>query len=147
MFNQQFYPGYMPNSNIYGIQPPSQVMTPPQPQISFVQAKSMDELSKYRVMPNVSYMGINSDNKEIYVRRMNNDGNIETETYSLKSEQKEKSQLEIISDRITNIENILKEKKDEQHNGYVNQQSNQQQTQYNAPVPTTQANVRTNDGW
>ena len=88
MFNQQFYPGYMPNSNVYGMQPPSQVVTPPQPQVSFVQAKSLEELSKYRVLPNLSYMAINTENKEIYVRRMNNDGNIETETYSLKSEQK-----------------------------------------------------------
>lgn len=136
----------MPNYPNYNVQPVQQIQTPQQ-QVSFVQAKSMNDLAKVRVMPNISYMGLNDENKEIYVRRMNNDGNIESETYVLKSEEKEKSQYETLSERLTAIENILKEKKNEQHNGYVNQQSNQQQTQYNAPVPTAQANIRTNDGW
>lgn len=136
MFNQQYYPGYMPNSNIYGMQPPTQVTNPLQPQISFVQAKSMNDLAKFRVMPNVSYMGINEDSKEIYVRKMNNDGNIETETYSLKSEQKEKSQLEIISDRLTAIE----EKLNERNTKYVNQQPAYQQAQFNAPNGYVQSN-------
>ena len=143
MYNQQFYPGYMPN---YTPQPIQQYQTlTPQSLCYFV--KSIDEISNVRVQPNVYYMGINRDNKEIYVRRMNNDGNIEVETYILKSEEKQKSQMDDIADRITNIENILKERKHEQPNGYINQQPNQPQTQYNAPVSTAQTNVRTNDGW
>lgn len=146
MFNQQFYPNYMPNYPNYNVQPVQQIQTPQQ-QVSFMQAKSMNDLAKVRVMPNISYMGLNEDNKEIYVRRMNNDGNIESETYVLKSEEKEKSQYETLSERLTAIENILKERRNEQSNGYAYQQSNQQQTQLNASVPATQANVRTNDGW
>lgn len=143
MFNQQFYPNFMPNYPGYNVQPPAQVLTPQQPQISYVQVKSINDLAKYRVGPNMSYMGLNEDAKEIYVRRMNNDGNIESETYTLKSEEKEKSQLEIISEQLADIKNALKEKKNEQPNGYVNQQPVQQQAQFNAP----NANVQHHDGW
>ncbi|MBQ8677251.1 MAG: hypothetical protein IJ529_02135 [Alphaproteobacteria bacterium] len=92
-------------------------------------------------MPNIYCMGINKDGKEIYVRRMNNDGNIEVETYSLKSESKEKSELEKITERLTNIENSLKEKNNERFGKYVNQQPAQQQAQYYASNATTTSNV------
>lgn len=142
MFNQQLYPGFMPNYAGYNTQPPAQLMTSPQPQISFVQVKSADEMSKYRVSPTMSCMGVNSDSKEIYFRKMNNDGNIENETYSLKSEIKEKSQLEIISERLSAIESTLKEKSNESHTQYVNQQPTYQQAQFNA----SNANFQSNDG-
>lgn len=140
-FNQ-FYP--------YGVQQPMPM--PPQtqpiqqfqqqlPQASCYFVKSIDELSGIRIMPNIYCMGINKDNKEIYVRRMNNDGNIEVETYSLKSESKEKSELEKITERLTNIENSLKEKNNEQFGKYVNQQPAQQQAQYYASNATTASNV------
>lgn len=140
MYNQfnQFYP--------YGAQLPPQTQPIQQfqqqlPQASCYFVKSIDELANVRIMPNIYCMGINKDNKEIYVRRMNNDGNIEVETYTLKSELKEKSELEKITERLTSIENSLKEKKDERFNGYVNQQPAQQQTQYVA----TNANFQPND--
>lgn len=139
MFNQQFYPGYMPNYNPYNMQPIQQIQTPQQ-QMSYVQAKSPSDMAKLRVMPNVSYIGINEDDKEIYIRKMNNDGNVESETYILKSEEKEKSQFDSISERLTAIENTLKEKKHEQFNGYVNQQPSQQQTQFNASNGYIQSN-------
>ena len=141
MYNNynQFYP--------YGAQLPPQTQPIQQfqqqmPQASCYFVKSIDELSGIRIMPNIYCMGINKDGKEIYVRRMNNDGNIEVETYSLKSESKEKSELEKITERLTNIENSLKEKNNERFNGYVNQQPAQQQTQY----VTTNANFQSNDG-
>ena len=61
-------------------------------------------------MPNVFYLGINRDNKEIYVRRMNNDGNIEVETYSLSTGKEEKTDLKIIADRLDVIEKKLEGK-------------------------------------
>lgn len=140
MYNQ-FYP--------YGVQQPMPMSPQTQPIQQFQQqmpqascyfVKSMDELSNVRIMPNIYCMGINKDKKEIYVRRMNNDGNIEVETYSLRSESKEKSELEKISERLTNIENSLKEKNNERFNGYANQQSAQQQTQYVATNATTTSN-------
>ena len=139
MFNQQFYPGYMPNYNPYSIQPIQQIQTPQQ-QMSYVQAKSPSDMVKLRAMPNLSYIGINEDDKEIYIRKMNNDGNVESETYVLKSEEKEKSQFDNISERLAAIENTLKERKHEQFNGYVNQQPSQQQAQFNTSNGYLQSN-------
>ena len=73
-------------------------------------------------MPNWYYLGINRDSKEIYVRKMNNDGNIEVETYTLKSESKVKSEYELLDERLTGIEQLLKEKLNVQHNEYVSKQ-------------------------
>lgn len=58
-------------------------------------------------MPNVYYVGLSPDNKEIYVRKMNNDGNIELETYALKAEQKQKTELQTIAERLEAIEKRL----------------------------------------
>lgn len=139
MYNQFNYPAYG-----YGMQPQSQPIQQFQsqtPQATCYFVKSVEELANTRVAPNTYYIGINKDNKELYVRRMNNDGNIELETYHLKSELKEKSELEKISDRLTAIENTLKERKNERLNEYANQQFNQQQTQFNATIPTAQTNI------
>lgn len=139
-YNNQFYPGY-------GYQPQPQmqpIQQYPQSLCSFV--KSIDELNNYRVMPNVYYIGVNRDNKEIYVRKMNNDGNIEVETYVLKSEEKQKSENELIAERLTNIEQLLKERNNVQSNGYVNQQFTQSQTGCDASIPTSTTNIQSNDG-
>ena len=103
---------------------------------------SSNDLLNTRVMPNVYHIGINKDNKEIYVKKMNNDGNIEMETYVLKCEEKQKTEIEIIAERLTAIENVLKERKDESHNQYVAQQPVYQQAKLNA----TNGNVQSNDG-
>lgn len=66
-----------------------------------------EELTGINVMPNVFYLGMNRDNKEIYVRRMNNDGNIETETYSLSSGVEEKNDIKTILERLETIERRL----------------------------------------
>ncbi|MBO7735329.1 MAG: hypothetical protein J6S67_22375 [Methanobrevibacter sp.] len=116
-YGQQFYPGYMPNPTPYGYQPQPQY---PQTTCSFI--NSVNELNNIRVMPNWYYLGINRDSKEIYVRKMNNDGNIEVETYTLKSESKVKSEYELLDERLTGIEQLLKEKLNVQHNEYVSKQ-------------------------
>ena len=69
--------------------------------------KSPNDLVRSDIMPNVFYLGINRDNKEIYVRRMNNDGNIEVETYQLAGGKEEKTDLKIIADRLDIIEKKL----------------------------------------
>lgn len=138
-YNQYYNPYLAPMQPIQQFQQQT-------PQASLYFVKSIDELSNVRTMPNVYCMGINKDNKEIYVRRMNNDGNIEVETYSLKSEQKEKSDLEKITERLSAIENTLKERTNERSNQYVNQQPAQQQAQYNASISTTAPVFQPNDG-
>ena len=100
MFNSPFFMGQFPQQ-----QPIQTMQTQPQASCFFV--KSAADLSGVNVMPNVYYVGLAQDNKEIYVRRMNNDGNIELETYTLKAEQKQKSELQTISERLEAIENRL----------------------------------------
>ena len=62
--------------------------------------KSPEELAGINVMPNVFYLGINRDKKEVYIRRMNNDGNIEVENYSLATGKEEKTDIEKILEEI-----------------------------------------------
>lgn len=78
-----------------------------QKQASCYFVKTPQELASVNVQPNVYYLGINGDNGEIYVRRMNNDGNIEAETYVKASEKKEKTELQKILERLDVIEKKL----------------------------------------
>lgn len=84
-------------------------MHAPQPQASLYFVKSPQELPSFNLMPNNYFVGLNQDNKEIYVRRMNNDGKIEVESYVLKEEVKEKTDIEKIFDRLDGIEKKLSE--------------------------------------
>lgn len=74
--------------------------------------KDPSELASLNVMPGVFYLGINRENKEIYVRRMNNDGNIELEQYTLSVGKKEKTDIQEVLERLNVIEKKL-EAKDE----------------------------------
>ena len=110
MFNN----GYVPNYNTYNqpnlpqsTQAIQQVNQPVQKQASCFFVKTPEELASINVMPNVFYMGINRDDKEIYMRRMNNDGNIEVEKYVRASETKEKSEMQKVLERLENIEKKL----------------------------------------
>lgn len=83
-----------------------------QSQASCYFVKAPEELAGLNIMPNVFYLGINRDKKEIYVRRMNNDGNIETETYALFSGVEEKNDIKTILDRLSVIERRLSDGSD-----------------------------------
>lgn len=95
----------------YNRQMPQNIPTmhAPQPQASLYFVKSPQELPSFNLMPNNYFVGLNQDNKEIYVRRMNNDGKIEVESYVLKEEVKEKTDIEKIFDRLDGIEKKLSE--------------------------------------
>ena len=80
-----------------------------QPQLYSYFVKQAADLVTPNIMPNTLYLGINSGNKEIYIRKMNNDGNIELETYVLQSGTKEKSELQAIVERLDSIEKKLAE--------------------------------------
>lgn len=91
--------------NQYGAQPIQNVTQQSQAMCFFV--RTPNDLVRSDIMPNIFYLGINRDNKEIYVRRMNNDGNIEVETYQLSSGVEEKTDLKLIVERLDKIEKKL----------------------------------------
>lgn len=68
---------------------------------------SAEQLSSITPMPNTVYLGISRDGTKVFQRRMNNDGLMETKTYSLVGEQTKKTETQEILERITNIEKTL----------------------------------------
>lgn len=120
MFENMGYNGYIPpqrgyypqnNFNMPMQQPQTiqNVAQPVQPQLYSYFVKQAADLATPNIMPNTLYLGINSGQKEIYIRKMNNDGNIELETYTLSSGKKEKSELQAIVERLDSIEKKLAE--------------------------------------
>lgn len=105
--------GYYPQNNFnMPMQQPQTIQNvaqPVQPQLYSYFVKQAADLATPNIMPNTLYLGINSGQKEIYIRKMNNDGNIELETYTLSSGKKEKSELQAIADRLDSIERKLAE--------------------------------------
>lgn len=86
---------------------------PPQATCYFV--KSLDEF-KVDVLPGVYYLGINESADELYLRKINELGNPELKTYRLSSERKEKTELQTIADRLSNIEKQLNGLKGQKQN-------------------------------
>lgn len=86
--------------------------------------KSIQDLNSVDILPGVYYLGINSDGKELYVRKINDDGNIGLETYTLAVEKKEKSELQQIADRLSNIERQLSGMKGNKHDSRTNATNN-----------------------
>lgn len=120
MFENMGYNGYIPpqrgyypqnNFNMPMQQPQTiqNVAQPVQPQLYSYFVKQAADLATPNIMPNTLYLGINSGQKEIYIRKMNNDGNIELETYTLSSGKKEKTELQAIVERLDSIEKKLAE--------------------------------------
>lgn len=104
------YPNY--NYPYYGYNQPQTIQNvnqQVQKQASCYFVKAPEELAGVNIMPNIFYLGINREGKEIYVRRMNNDGNIELETYTLVSGKREKNELQAIVDRLNSIESKIAE--------------------------------------
>lgn len=95
-------PIYQPTQTI------GQINTQKQAACYFV--RTPEELAGLNVMPGVFYLGINRDNKEVYIRRMNNDGNIELEQYVLSAGRKEKTDIKAILERLESIEKRLEVK-------------------------------------
>lgn len=106
---QQYYQQHQPA--MQPIQNMNQIQTQPQASCFFV--NTVEDLNNIQnITPNNVYLGINQGTKEIYVRKMNNNGIIELETYSLTSNIEEKNdyklileQLAIINEKLTGKEN------------------------------------------
>lgn len=82
--------------------------TQPQAVCYFVNGKA--DMQNIQIQPNVFYIGINRQGKEVYIRSWNNDGLIDFDTYSLSTGEQESSELKTIMDK---LDLLLKEKKDE----------------------------------
>ena len=101
---------------------------PPSVQCFSVNKKS--DMEGMQIQPNAMYIGLNANEKEIYVRKWNNDGLIEFETYNLKDENKKEDQksneeinkilerLAIIEEKINSRRpfQTVRERKDESNN-------------------------------
>lgn len=104
-YNMPQQRGYYPQNNYNGLpaQQPQTIQNVSQtisPQLYSYFVKQAGDLITPNITPNTFYLGINRDSKEIYIRRMNNDGNIELETYVLSSGKKEKSELQVFVERL-----------------------------------------------
>ena len=106
MEQQMMYPQAQP------IQPVNNVV---QPQAYCYSVTSADDMANITPMLNTTYLGINSKAKEIYVRRLNNDGLIENEIYKKSSGNQEKDSYNVIMEKLSAIEEKLsvKENQDE----------------------------------
>lgn len=107
------YNGFM-NNNM------QQHPVPPQPQIQCFFVNSKDEAKNVQVQLNTIYLIINTPQKEIYMKKYNNDGLIDFITYKdettiPKSEPKEEKDytgfFNSVNEKLENIERIIKPNK------------------------------------
>lgn len=100
--NPYYTPPYMQQPQAQPIQQlPQQHME--QRVVSYF-VESADQLSSLNPMPNIIYLGINTKDQKIFVRRMNNDGLMEVKTYSVINEQTKKTDTQEILDRLAKLE-------------------------------------------
>lgn len=84
-----------------------------QPQVQCYSVTSSSDISNIPVMPGVVYAGFNVNGNEIYLRQMNNDGNIDFKTFVLSSGVQEQSDLKAISAALDEIKEFIKGGKNE----------------------------------
>lgn len=137
--NLMFNPNYrnsMYSNNYIG----ANTIQPPQPQIQCFFVGSKDDAKNIQVQLNTIYIAINKADKEIYVKQLNNDGNIDfmtykDETFFKKEEPKqEKDYTEYFATLTSKLDNIEKNIKEKQNNFYKqnkprNNENNPQQEQ------------------
>lgn len=66
-------------------------------------ANSPQDMERITPQPNVLYLGINTNNKEIYIRQMNGMGLIDLDTYIRKSGEQQKNDLTKILEKLDEI--------------------------------------------
>ena len=101
---QPIYPSYYPQQNM---QPQSIPVQQLQKSAQFYSVESPQDLDGIRPSLNVMYFGFNAKKKEIYLKQIMNDGLVSVETYSLAGDKKEKSELETVLDKISELENKI----------------------------------------
>ncbi|MBQ9235443.1 MAG: hypothetical protein IJ184_03145 [Alphaproteobacteria bacterium] len=92
-----------------GVQPQTlqTVSRKSEPQVMCYAVKSPNDLAGFNLLADMMYIGINQADKEVYIRKMDDKGIAEVETYKRTAESQEKSELQIISDRLSAIEKVL----------------------------------------
>ena len=104
--NSYYTPPYMQQAQAQPIQQlPQQHME--QRVVSYF-VDNAEQLSTLTPMPNIIYLGINTKDQKIFVRRMNNDGLMEIKTYSVIGEQTKKTDMQEILDRLSKIEQTIR---------------------------------------
>ncbi len=66
-------------------------------------ANSPQDMERINPQPNVLYLGINTTNKEIYIRQVNGMGLIDLDTYVRKSGEQQKNDLTKILDKLDEL--------------------------------------------
>lgn len=114
---QQYYQPWQQQS-----QPIQTINQNIQPQASCYFVNSPDELNGISITPNNVYLGINSNNKEVYIRRMDNNGITQLETYTLSANVEQKNEYKLILEQLTAINEKLTPRREEIRNesGTVN---------------------------
>lgn len=69
--------------------------------------ETAEQMSAIIPMPNTIYLGINDKDGKIFIKRMNNDGLTEVQTYMLAGEQTKKTDTQEILARLANLETKL----------------------------------------
>ena len=88
-------------------QPIQQSIQQVQKSAQFYFVDNAQELDGVRPTLNVLYVGFNKNKKELYIKQLTNDGLISLETYNLANDKKEKSEFEMILEKINSIESKL----------------------------------------
>lgn len=104
MWQQPIYPSYYPQPT--GMNPGAPVQQL-QKSAQFYSVECPQDLDGIRPSLNVMYFGFNPKKKEIYLKQLTNDGLVSVDTYSLAQNKKEKSELETVLDKISELENKL----------------------------------------
>lgn len=108
----------------------TQINQMPSPQIQVFFVSSKDEAKNIQIQLNTMYVVINKQHREVYLKKLNNDGNIEFETYVDESVMKKQEDFTLffssLNEKVDNLHNILT-----QRNNTNNQQNNRQQNQNN----------------
>lgn len=87
-----------------------------QPQASCYFVNTPEELNGIGIMPNNVYLGINQNTKEIYVRRMDNNGITQLETYTMSANVEQKNEYRLILEQLASINEKLNPKREEIRN-------------------------------
>lgn len=115
MWNVPNYNGYNPANYMQAPMPqqPTQQgqtikeITPTQPNIECYSVSSADDLKSINVLPGTVYIGLSKDNKFVYVRHFTDDGKIVQDTYTKAQVEQEKTDLQLIAEKLSSIENKL----------------------------------------
>lgn len=87
-----------------------------QPQASCYFVSAPEELNGIGITPNNIYLGINQNTKEIYVRRMDNNGITQLETYTMSANVEQKNEYRLILEQLAAINDKLTPRTEESRN-------------------------------